>query len=213
MREEEGYNILIVDDNRAIIESFTATLRNEKLIGSIQSAANGEEAIEKLQRGDIECVLMDLHMPVLDGYEATRIIKKLKPNIKVLIISMWLEEQELAGLYGIGADACLLKDTKTTELLAAIETVMSGSFYSSANTALPYYKEQVPPGRSSESAILTAREKEIIRCIASNMGIQKIAEKLFLQPQTIDAYKKNILAKLGLKNTASLLKYAQQNNL
>ena len=211
---EQGYNILIVDDHQLIIDGLTGILKEEKLIGSIQSATNGQEAIERVMNSAIDCVLMDINMPLVNGYEATKIIKQQKPHIKVVIVSMLSDVRAIAKLLKTGADAFIVKDVDRGELLRAIEKVMQNEKYISRelNFSLSNYYGMHKKNESLV-AYLAPREIAIIRYIAAGISNREIAEKLSLSISMIDTHRKNILAKLGLKNTAALIKYAAENKL
>jgi len=209
---QQGYNILIVDDHQVIIDGLTEILKEEKIIGSIQSAINGQEGIEKVMSSSIDCVLMDINMPLVNGYEATKIIKEQKPHIKVIIVSMLSDTSAILKLLRTGADAFVTKDTAKDELLKTITKVMLNEKYISGELNLCNHPEI---HKNSQSAILhlTPREKEIIRYIADGLSNPQIAEKLFVSTATVNTHRKNILAKLELKSTAAIVKYAAENNL
>jgi len=211
---EQGYNILIVDDHQLIIDGLTGILKEEKLIGSIQSAINGQEAIERVMNNDIDCVLMDINMPLVNGYEATKIIKKQKPHIKVVIISMLSDDRVIEKLLKTGADAFMVKDIDRRELLEVIEKVMHNEKYISPelNFRLTNYYTMHEKNESIVAA-LAPREIEIIRYIEAGISTRQIAEKLSISISTVDTHLKNILAKLGLRNAAALRKYVIENGL
>jgi DNA-binding NarL/FixJ family response regulator len=211
---EQGYNILIVDDHQLIIDGLTGILKEEKLIGSIQSAINGQEAIERVMNNDIDCVLMDINMPLVNGYEATKIIKKQKPHIKVVIISMLSDDRVIEKLLKTGADAFMVKDIDRRELLEVIEKVMHNEKYISPelNFRLTNYYTMHEKNESIIAA-LAPREIEIIRYIEAGISTRQIAEKLSISISTVDTHLKNILAKLGLRNAAALRKYVIENGL
>lgn len=211
---EQGYNILIVDDHQLIIDGLTGILKEEKLIGSIQSAINGQEAIESVMNNDIDCVLMDINMPLVNGYEATKIIKKQKPHIKVVIISMLSDDRVIEKLLKTGADAFMVKDIDRRELLEVIEKVMHNEKYISPelNFRLTNYYTMHEKNESIVAA-LAPREIEIIRYIEAGISTRQIAEKLSISISTVDTHLKNILAKLGLRNAAALRKYVIENGL
>lgn len=206
------YNILIVDDYQLIIDGLMGILKGEKSIGSVLFANNGQEAIEKVMKNDIDCVLMDINMPLLNGYEATKIIKQQKPQVKVVIYSMFSDASTVVKSKKAGADAFIIKDTGRDELVNTIESVIQNKKYtgSGLNPGITGY---VNPYNQLTTAGLTPREIEIIRYLAAGISNREIAEKLFLSLRTIDTHQKNILAKLSLKNTAALIKYATENNL
>jgi DNA-binding NarL/FixJ family response regulator len=208
-------NLLIADDHHLITDGLSKILEAEKMIGEIYIADNGQEAVRQALAHDIDCVIMDINMPVLNGLDATRRIKKEKPGIKVVVVSMLCDSAVVSKMLKVGADAFINKDTGKNELLKAITKVMNGEKYISPEisnnlfTHLPG-KNVMATGNEKQ---LTLREVEIIRHIADGLTNQEIATKLFLSTVTVDTHRKNMLAKLHLKNTASLVKYAADHGL
>lgn len=208
-------NILIVDDHQLIIDGLTNILSTEKMIGEIHTANNGKDALEIAIAKDIDCVIMDINMPVLNGLETTKLIKKEKSYIMVIVVSMNCDASIVNKMLKAGADAFINKDTGKSELLKAIEKVMQGEKYISPEIASNLYTH-LTERKTTDSETekhLTPREIEIIRYIADGLTNQEIAGKLFLSVATVDTHRKNILAKLHLNNTASLVKYAAEHGL
>lgn len=208
------YNLLVADDHHLMIDGLCGILKEEKLIDKIYTAVNGQEAIDMVLQHEIDCVLMDINMPIVNGHDATKIIKEKKPGVKIIIISMLSETPVVIKLLKAGADGFILKNTGRDELLRAIEKVMSNEKYVSNELNLNLYSHLgTKKSTATTNTHLTVREIEIIRHIADGMTNHEIAEKLFLSNTTVDTHRKNILAKLALKNTASLVKYAADNHL
>ncbi len=208
-------NLLIADDHQLIIDGLSNILSSENIIGEIHTANNGKEALEKIMENDIDCVIMDINMPVLNGLETTKLIKKEKSFIKVIVVSMNCDASIVNKLLKAGADAFINKDTGKSELLKAIEKVMKDEKYISpeiANNLFTHLSERKSMDIEAEKH-LTPREIEIIRYIANGLTNQDIANKLFISVLTVDTHRKNILSKLNLKNAASLVKYAADHHL
>lgn len=208
-------NLLIADDHQLIIDGLANILSTEEIIGEIHTANNGKEALEKIVQNDIDCVIMDINMPVLNGLETTRLIKKEKSFIKVIVVSMNCDASIVNKMLKAGADAFINKDTGKSELLIAIEKVMNDEKYISpeiANNLFIHLADRKTIGNDTEKH-LTPREIEIIKYIADGLTNQDIAIKLFLSVSTVDTHRKNILSKLNLNNTASLVKYAAEHHL
>ncbi len=212
---QSNFNLIIADDHRLIAEGISKILNEEITIGEIFIANNGQEAVDLALEKDIDCVIMDINMPVLSGLEATKRIKREKPDVKVIVVSMLSDTAVVSKMLKAGADGFINKDTGKTELLKALEKVMHGEKYMSpeiSNNLFIHFS-----GRSAHLSTgekhLTRREREIIKYIADGFTNHEIAEKLFLSTVTVDTHRKNILAKLELKNTAALVKYAAENNL
>jgi DNA-binding NarL/FixJ family response regulator len=208
-------NLLVADDHQIITDGLSKILEAEKTIGKIYTANNGREAVEKALLYDIDCVIMDINMPVLNGLEATKLIKKEKHFIKVIVVSMLCDASIVNKMLKAGADAFINKDTGKNELLKAITKVMQDEKYISpeiSNNLFTHLTDRNVIDTEIEKH-LTPREIEIIHYIADGLTNHEIADKLFLSIVTVDTHRKNMLAKLHLKNTASLVKYAADHKL
>jgi DNA-binding NarL/FixJ family response regulator len=207
-------DILIADDHRIMVDGLCRILDDEKMIGTIHTAYDGKTAHNIAQQHNIDCVIMDINMPVLNGIEATKLIKREKPNVKVIMVSMLCDAGVVTKALKAGADAFIIKNTGKEELLRAISKVMNDEKYISAelsyNLLHTIHKQ---PAQSASGSSITQREKEIIRYISEGFTNQEIADKLFISRRTVDTHRKNILHKLQLNNTAALIKYAADNNL
>jgi len=207
-------NLLIADDHQLITDGLSQILSVEKTIDKIYTANNGKEAVDKALEHDIDCVIMDINMPVLNGLEATRLIKKEKSFIKIIVVSMLCDASVVSKMLKAGADAFINKDTGKSELLKAIDKVMHGEKYISPEISYNLFTHLNNRNvNTPEQKHLTSRELEIIRYIADGLTNIEIAAKLFLSSVTVDTHRKNMLAKLQLKNTASLVKYAAEHSL
>jgi DNA-binding NarL/FixJ family response regulator len=208
-------DLLIADDHKIMTEGLCKILETEEIIGKIDIASNGREAVDKALLNNFDCVIMDINMPVINGLEATKLIKKEKPLIKIIVLSMFSDASIVNKMLRAGADAFLNKDTGKEELLKAIDKVTRNEKYISPEISKSLFIHLAD--RSVNTADvdkhLTAREIEIIQYIAEGLTNTEIARKLCLSIVTVDTHRKNMLAKLRLKNTASLVKYAADHNL
>ncbi len=208
-------NLLITDDHQLITDGLSQILKAEKMIGEIHAAKNGKEAVEIVMTKDIDCIIMDINMPELNGMEATKLIKKEKPGIKIIVVSMLCDPSIVIKMLKAGADAFINKDTGKAELLKAIDKVMHNEKYISpgiSNDLFTHLNDRNINTTANEKH-LTKREIEIIGYIADGLTNNEIAAKLFLSNVTVETHRKNMLAKLQLKNTASLVKYAAEHKL
>jgi DNA-binding NarL/FixJ family response regulator len=208
-------NLLIADDHQLITDGLSKLLEAEKIIGEIHIANNGKEAVDKVMLHDIDCVIMDINMPLLNGLEATKLIKKEKPFIKIIVVSMLCDAAIVNKMLKAGADAFINKDTGKVELLKAIDKVMQDEKYISpaiSNNLFTHLTDRNVINTENEKH-LTTREIEIIRLIADGLTNHEIADKLFLSIVTVDTHRKNMLIKLHLKNSAALVKYAADHKL
>ena len=207
--------VLIADDHQLIIDGLSQILRTEKSIGTISSAINGRKALDMVLSGEVDCVIMDINMPELNGLEATKLIKKEKPFIRVIVVSMLCDASIVSKMLKAGADAFINKDTGKEELLKAIAKVMNGEKYISpeiSNNLFVHLNDR-NVNTNHDDKHLSPREIEIVRYIAEGLTNIEIAANLFLSTSTVDTHRKNVLAKLQLKNTAALVKYAAQHKL
>ena len=208
-------NLLITDDHQLITDGLSQILKAEKMIGGIYTAKNGKEAVETVLKEDIDCIIMDINMPELNGMEATKLIKKEKPEIKIIVVSMLCDPSIVSKMLKAGADAFINKDTGKAELLKAIDKVMHNEKYISpeiSNDLFTHLSDRNVSTSANEKH-LTKREIEIIGYIADGLTNNEIAAKLFLSNVTVETHRKNMLAKLQLKNTAALVKYAVEHKL
>jgi DNA-binding NarL/FixJ family response regulator len=208
-------NLLIADDHQLISDGIAMIMEQEKGIGDVHTVRNGREAVDMALSKEIDCVIMDINMPVLNGVEATKLIKQGKPQTKVIVVSMLCDAAVVSKMMKAGADAFINKDTGKTELLRALEKVMLGEKYISpviSNNLITHLTDRTVDTTSPEKH-LTARELQIIRLIAEGFTNHEIADRLFLSLVTVNTHRKNMLAKLHLKNTAALVKYAADHKL
>jgi len=209
-------SILIADDHRLITDGLVTIFGAEKDISKTYTAHNGREAVDLVTQHPIDCVIMDIDMPILNGLEATKLIKEQKPNVRIIVVSMLSDAAIVNKLLRAGADAFINKESGKAELLKAITEVINGRKYISPEISAYLFtrlnNRNADPDATAEKQ-LTPRELEIIRHVADGLTNQEIAEKLFLSTVTVDTHRKNMLAKLNLKNTASLVRYAADHGL
>jgi DNA-binding NarL/FixJ family response regulator len=173
---------------------------------------NGRDAITMAGEKLPDVIIMDIGLPKLRGIEAARKIKKEYPRIKIIMLTIHTNEKYIYESLDAGADAYLAKETASDDLVEAINAVMKGEIYIGSNfrgdTLDNYGKLKRVGKKGDEFSRLTNREKEILQHIAEGLTSQKIAEELFLSRKTVDNHRANIMKKLNLHDTASLVRYA-----
>lgn len=207
--------LLIVDDHQLIIDGLTKILENDPSIHKIYAANDGKAAVDLALEHYIDCIIMDINMPVLNGLEAVKILKMQRSSIKIIVVSMLCDGVIVNKMLKAGADAFINKDTGKEELLRAIDKVMHGEKYISpaiSNNLITHLSDRKSASSDTERH-LTPREIEIIRHIADGLTNSEIATKIFISTSTVNTHRKNVLAKLQLKNTAALIKYAADHNI
>lgn len=203
--------ILIAEDQQLVRQGLAALLKAED-IEIIGEAEDGEAAVDMARSLRPDIVLMDLSMPVLDGVEATRRIKRVAPQIKVLILTVANCERRVAEALAAGADGYALKKLGHDELLAAITAVRSGKHYLGPGLNEEAVREYLD-GADTVAVALTAREREVLRLIAQGLKNREIAETLSIAIKTVETHRTKIMQKLDLHNSAELATYAMRRGL
>ena len=206
--------LLLVDDQSLIREGLKAMLELEPDLQVVGSAENGETALEQVATLQPDVVLMDVRMPVMDGRAATRKIAKLFPEIKVLVLSTFGDDQYVADAMRAGARGYLLKDMPSEELAQAVRLVHCG--YTQLGPGLmEKLMANVPDAKTAEaknppkaSTHLTPREQDVLRLIANGAINRDIAQQLYISEGTVKTHVTHLLNRLNLKNRAQLAIYA-----
>lgn len=201
--------LLIADDHQIFLDGLHLIFSDYPHVEIIAQAKDGNEVLNYLKTLAIDVAILDVNMPKPNGFELCKIIKDSYPNCKIMILSMYGDEQFMKEFIKMGVNAYVLKNAGKQELLEAINAVISGESYISK--ALRNNNENEDSFVKSLS--LTNREKEIIVLLAREKSSIEIAETLFISVYTVNTHRKNILHKLGIKNTAGLVKFASENGL
>lgn len=211
--------LLVADDHKLFVEGLKYILKDELQIEIAGFALNGKEAIDKCNREKFDAVLMDINMPVIDGILATTEIKIHHPLIKIIMVSMLTDLSSVIKALKAGADAYVLKSTGADDLIKAFKAIRKNEIFISAQLEhffirLSANKLQTKTEyiQFSES-ILTVREKEILKLITEGFTNDEIGKTLNISARTVDTHRSNMLVKLKLPNTATLVKFAIENNL
>ena len=202
--------IMIVDDHQIIVDGLRALLDDVKGVRVVTTAKNGREAIDMLKLFDIDLILMDIDMPVMDGVEATKIIRQEKQPPHIIILSMHLQKGMAEELIKLGVAGYLLKNSDKEQLTGAIFQVASGKKYFGPNVTLTLMgDDKTVKSKSPEHVVeLTEREQEILKLIAEGYTNREIGERLFISHRTVDTHRTNMMKKLNVSNVAGLINYA-----
>ena len=202
--------VFIVDDHPVVIEGIHSLLQNEKDIEWAGHAMNASSCLGYFVNNTADVLLMDISMPGMDGVELCAIMNEKYPGVFVLGLSTFNQGLYIKKMMANGASGYILKNSPKEELLKAIHTVSDGGIFFSGEVgeALKEYQKS-----SVQLPELSPREKEILALIAEGFTNPQIAEKIFLSPFTVDSHRKNLLAKLNVRNTASLIRLAVEKKL
>ena len=207
------FNILLADDHVMFRRGVRRIIQGIPDVEVLGEASDGFELLDLLKKTTPHLVIMDISMPNLRGLEATREIKILNPDIKVLILTMHKDKEYLYHAFSAGAEGYLLKEDADSELLSAIATLRKGGTYISPLLSAQLtnlFMEKSRPGEAPRSEPLTIREREILKLIAEGKSSKEIGDLLFISSRTVQHHRANILRKLNVKKTADLVKYAIQ---
>ena len=203
--------VFIVDDHPVVIEGIRSLLQHERDIEWAGQAMNAQSCLGFFVNNTADIILMDINLPDTNGVDLCAMIKEKYPGIFVLGLSTFNQGIYIKKMMENGASGYILKNSSREELLKAIHAVCEGCIYFSGEVgeALQQYQKS----SKTEFPALSRREKEVLELIAEGYTNPQIAEKLFVSPFTVDSHRKNLIAKLNVKNTAMLIRFAVEHKL
>ncbi|MET4105608.1 response regulator transcription factor [Hymenobacter sp. UYP22] len=217
--------ILLTDDHAILRDGIRALLAREADMEVVGEATNGQAMLELLAHTPTDVVLMDVNMPVLDGFAAMPALREQFPEVRVLVLSMLDHENYVHRMMEAGALGYVLKNADITEITYAIRTVAAGREFLCTEIGLNLLRRVVqrpsettlgalPVSKRPDAAVeLSGRELEVLRLIAEGFTNQEIADQLFTSKRTIETHRQNIIEKTQAKNTAALIRYAMTQGL
>jgi DNA-binding NarL/FixJ family response regulator len=200
-------SVFIVDDHYMVIEGLRSLLQNEKGIEWAGHAMTAASCLAFLKQQQPDVILMDINLPDKNGIDLCKEVKEKYPSVFIIGLSTFNQQSFIQKMMDNGASGYVLKNATQEELTDAISTVMKGKTYLSDEASHTLRKEDAP------AIVLTRREKEVLVLIADGLTNAETAQKLFISVTTVDTHRKNLLAKLEAKNTASLVRIATQLQL
>jgi DNA-binding NarL/FixJ family response regulator len=209
----EKIRIIITDDHQLFRNGLKILLNAYPEFEVTGEASNGEEFLKLISDTCADVALMDINMPEMDGIEATRKALKICPELDIIALSMYGEEEYYYKMVDAGAKGFVLKDSDISEVKEAILTVKKGGSYFSQELLYHVIQKIKHRENESKSANLSKREKEILLKICEGLSNQEIAENLFISKRTVDKHRANLLGKTSSKNTASLILFAIRHKL
>ena len=207
--------VFIVDDHKMVIEGLELMLAPLMDIRVIGTAESGEEAI-KILPNTADVVLLDINMQGINGVETCKELLKIQPNLKIVALSMHKESSLIKLMLSNGAKGYVLKNAGQDEVVKAIETVYNGKMYLDETVndiVLNSVANRGEKKKQSPFPSISRREKEVLKLILEEYTTQEIADKLFISFGTVETHRRNMLIKLGAKNTAGLVRIAIEYDL
>ena len=212
---QKKITVLICDDHALFREGVKTVLSHHPDIEVVGEAADGKEAVEQAIRLYPHVVLLDISMPLLKGFDAVRRIRKARPDVKVLILTVYDDEDMVARCLDSGAAGYVLKDSPPLQLVYAIQTVSAGQQFLSPQVLTGFVRQYISQPADSKGGyeLLSDREREILVLLAEGQSLKDIATQLNLSVKTVDAHKVNLMRKLDLHDRSELIRYAIRKRL
>jgi two-component system nitrate/nitrite response regulator NarL len=214
-KRKKKIRLLLADDHPVVRKGIRSCLDDLDL-EIVGEAVDGQEAIAKVKELLPDIVLMDIDMPKVNGLEATRLLRKENPGVRVLILSVHSNKQYVLQIIQSGAQGYVLKDAAPAELIRAIEAVYSGEpFFSPDVSQMVLSQYMAEAGRDDEegSGRLTSREREVLAMIAEGQSNKEMANKLGVGVRTVETHRERVMDKLNIRTVAGLTKYAISNGI
>ncbi len=209
--------VLLADDHTILRAGLKMMLNAQPDMEVVGEAQDGRQAINEALRHQPDVVLMDITMPDINGIEATRQIKRMLPDVKVLVLTMHENDEYVFQALRAGASGYILKEAADTELITALHVVQTGQFYLSPTAQsiiVGDYLQRVRTGEEKDSySTLTEREREILKLVAEGYTNNQIAERLVISPKTVDTHRTHVMDKLNLHSRSELVKYAMRRGI
>ena len=207
--------ILVADDHQVVRTGLRALLESKTGWRVCAEAANGREAVEKATELQPEVAILDIGMPLLNGMEATRQIRKVSPGTEILILTMHDSEHMIQGVLEAGARGYILKDDADRNLLAAVEALRRHKPYLSTrvSAAASRVARRDAVGTERPARPLTPREREIVQLLAEGQSTKEVATYLKISVKTAETHRANIMLKMGFHSLTELVRYAVKNKI
>jgi DNA-binding NarL/FixJ family response regulator len=210
-------SLIIADDHEIFRDGLALMLSKQESVTLVGQAGDGHELLQLVEEKKPDMVLTDVKMPRLDGISAARLLLQRYPDLKIIALSMFEEEDLIVEMLETGAKGYLLKNADKKEIMEAIATVNEGSIYyckhTTAHLASLIVKSKFDSRLKAPAALFTDRERDIIRLICRQHTAQEIGDLLFLSKRTVEGYRTRILEKMDVKNTAGVVIFALKHNI
>lgn len=216
MNTKTRIRLMIADDHPMVREGLKVSLESEPAIEVVADVSNGQEALDAAAKQPIDVVLLDISMPVMSGIDACDHFRQQFPETRLLIVTMHDSREYILRVIQAGAAGYVLKDAPIEELVLAVQTVYQGGTYFSSSVAKTLFTEFgdiSAPRKSGGTQELSPRETDVLTLLTEGMGNKEIARELDISVRTVEAHRLKIKQKLGISNSAGLIRYALNNGI
>lgn len=205
--------LLLADDHTLVRAGLRALLDGMDGVTVVAEADNGEQAVALALEHEPDVALLDITMPGINGLQAAERILAQLPDTRIVILSMHSGEEYVNRALALGVSGYLVKDAATRELRAALEAVAAGQTYLSPRLTSRLFGSRPHQGEPAPKSALTTRQTEVLRLLALGRSVKEIAHELQLSAKTVETYRAQIMVRLGLRDIASLVRYAIRTGL
>ncbi len=199
--------VFIIDDHHMLIDGIKALLLNESEFKIVGEALRSTEAIERVKKMNVDVMITDINMPEMNGIQFANAIRRIKPEQKILALSMFGDKAVITDMIDAGVKGYVLKNTGKQELITALKLIANGGTYFSGDVAKELNRVD---DNIDKRYVLTPREREIVRHVAQGLSHTEIGERIHISPRTVDTHRTNIMRKLEVHSIAELIKIALQ---
>ncbi len=209
--------IAIADDYKIYRDGLKVGLSADEKLEVISEADNGEDLLKLIEVNTPDVIIMDLKMPIMDGMEATTIVRKKYPHVKVLVVTMYDDDKFIIHMMENGANGYLLKNADPDEIIKSIYSVYENGYYFNdlVNKALLkklVLKNNLKPS-FNQNVELTERELQVLKLICEEKTAAEIAKEIFLSPRSVEGIRQRLIEKVGVRNTAGLVMFAVKSGI
>ena len=207
--------VLLIDDHQIVLESLSLLLSSFEGMTVAGTYSDGRDAIEYYRDQGADIIITDMRMPIMNGVQICAEVRKINPDVKVLMLTMVEDARQIREAIKIGVNGYVLKMADADELLLAIKTVLDGKRYFSDEVVieLAVGKDEALTTKPGTFAKLTLRELEILRLVGKEMSTNEIAEKLFISVPTVETHRRNLMQKIGAKSVVGMVLFAVKHEL
>ena len=209
--------IAIADDYKIYRDGLKVGLAADKNLEVVLEADNGEDLLNGLEKAKPDVIIMDLKMPIMDGMEATKEVRKRFNAMKVLVVTMYEDDKFIIHLMENGANGYLLKNAESDEILKSIYAVHENGYYFNDLVNKALLKKLVLKGNFkpsfNQNVEFTERELEVLKLICEEKTAAEIAKEIFLSPRSVEGIRQRLIEKVGVRNTAGLVMFAIKNGI
>lgn len=209
--ETKHIRIAFADDHQLFCDGLSLIISTRQDFELVLKAHNGQELLDGISKLKMppDVVLLDLKMPVKDGIETTKELRATYPDVRILVLTMLEQDDYILHLLDLGANGYLLKNSSAEEVLSAIENVVRKGFYFSDHVSQVMLeglkRKRTPPPVLNATTNLSSRELEVCELMKDGLTTQEIADRLFISNRTVETHRKNMMEKLGVKNSAGVI--------